>query len=155
MGGVVGEPVRVLWVEAIVIIPQQPVRLWGLQSVKQRRGDWGFGSRVPDSVRDVCALKCRNWIWRPQVKIIYLWGAARDCSSLFDGTFAHGGRSKCAHSVRTHQCCRMNRSSCGRREIQVCSRRENAAVFSPEHVSLRTEKDPSVLTACEFSSVVA
>ena len=39
--------------------------------------------------------------------------------------------------------------------IQVCSRRENAAVFSPEHVSLRTERDPSVLAAWERSSVVA
>ena len=62
--------------------------------------DRGFGSRVPESVRDVCALDCRNWIWRPQVKFIYLGG-----------------------------------------------QRESAAVFSMEHVSLRTERDPSVLAA--------
>ena len=55
-------------------IPQQHIRLWGLQSVRQRRGDRGSGSRVPDSVRDVCALDCKKWIWRPQVKIIYLGG---------------------------------------------------------------------------------
>ena len=81
-------------------IPQQRIRLWGLQSVKQRRGDRGFGSRVPESVRDACALDCRNWIWRPQAKIIYLGG-----------------------------------------------QREIAAVSSMEHVSLRTERDPSVLAA--------
>ena len=161
------------------IFPQQRIRLWGLQSVKQGRGDWGFGSRVPDSVGDVCALDCRNWTWRPQVKIIYLgWQrenaavfsmehaslrtepdpsvlAARERSCLFAGTcfFAHGVRSKCAQSVRTQQCCRMNMSVCVRREIRLCSWRENAAVFSPEHVSLRTERDPNVLTACKCSSL--
>ena len=31
----------------------------------------------------------------------------------------------------------------------MCSRRENAAVVSPEPVLLRTERDPSVLAACE------
>ena len=62
---------------------------------------------------------------------------------------------KCAHIVRMQQCCRMNTFVCAQKEIQVCSRRENAAVFSPEHVSLRTERDPSVLVACERSSVVA
>ena len=45
-----------------ITIPQQRIRLWGLQSVKQRRGDRGFGSRVPDNVGDVCALDCKNWI---------------------------------------------------------------------------------------------
>ena len=39
--------------------------------------------------------------------------------------------------------------------MKLRSQRENAAVFSPEHVSLRTERDPSVLVACERSSVVA
>ena len=80
------------------IIPKQRILSWGLQSVKQRRGDWGYGSRVPESVRDVCAFDCRNWIWRLQVKTIYLG-----------------------------------------------EQREIAAVFSMEHVSLRTERDPSVL----------
>ena len=74
--------------------------LMGLQSVKQRRGDRGFGSRVPDSIRDVCALDCRNWIWRPQIKFIYVGG-----------------------------------------------QRKIAAGFLMEHVSLRTERDPSVLAA--------
>ena len=64
------------------IIPQQRIRLWGLQSVEQRRGDQGFGSRVPDSVRDVYALDGRNWIWRPQVKIIYL-GGQREIAAVF------------------------------------------------------------------------
>ena len=82
------------------MFPQQRIRLWGLQSVKQRHGDWGFGSRVPDNVRDVCALDCRNWIWRPQEKIIYLGGHC-----------------------------------------------EIAADFSMKHVSLRTERDPSVFAA--------
>ena len=86
--------------DTYIYIPQQRIRFWGLQSVKQRRGDRGFGSRVSDSVRDVCALDCRYWIWRPQV----------------------GGGL------------------------------EIAAVFSMEHVSLRTERDPSVLAACERSS---
>ena len=102
-------------------------------------------------------------------------------SSLFDGTclFAHGANSKCAHGVRTQQSfrrnmsvcarseiqvcsqranaavCRMSMFVCARSEIQVCSMRENAALFSPEHVSLRTERDPSVLVACERSSLVA
>ena len=53
------------------------------------------------------------------------------------------------------QCCRMNMSVCARKEIQVCSRRGNAAVFLAEHVSLRTEGDPSVRVACERSSLVA
>ena len=35
----------------------------------------------------------------------------------------------------------------------MCSRRENAAVVLPEHVSLRTERDPSVLVACELSNL--
>ena len=81
------------------IIPQQRIRLWGLQSVKQRRGDQGFESRVP-CTRDVCAIDCRYWIWRPQVKIIYLG-----------------------------------------------EQRGIAAVFSMEHISLRTDRDPSVLAA--------
>ena len=83
-----------------LLFPQQGIRLWGLQSVKQRRGDRGFGSRVPESVRDVRALDGRDWIWRPRVKIIYPGG-----------------------------------------------QREIAAVSSMEQVSLRTERDPSVLAA--------
>ena len=35
----------------------------------------------------------------------------------------------------------------------MCSRRENATVVLTEHVSLRTERDPSVLVACERSSL--
>ena len=130
----------------ISIIPQQRIRLWGLQSVKQRRGDRGFGSRFPDSVRDVCALDCRDWIWRE---------AARDRNSLFDGTclFAQAARSNCAPGVRTQQSFCRNMCLCARREIQVCLLRENAAVALPEHVSLRTERDPSVLVACERSSL--
>ena len=38
-------------------------------------------------------------------------------------------------------------------EIQVCSWRENAAVVSPEHITLRTERDPSMLVACERSGL--
>ena len=133
----------------ICIIPKQRIRLWGLQAVKQRHGDCGFGSRVRDSVRDVCALDSKNWFWRPQVKIIYLGGAARDRNSHFDGTclFAHGERSKCARGVRTQQSFRRNMSLCARREVQVCSQRANAAVLSHEHVCLRTERDPSVPAA--------
>ena len=170
-------------------IPQERIRFWGLQSVKQRSGDRGFGSRVPDSVRDVRALDCRNWIWRPQVKTCLFWGvqceiaavfsmehvslrtdgdpsvlAASKRSNLCAGTclFVHGWRSKCACGVRPQQCCRMNRSSCARREIQLapgvrtqqffrrntslcarteiqaCSQRAHAAVLSHEHVCLRT-----------------
>ena len=109
--------------------------------------------------------------------------AASERSSLFDGTclLAHGARSKCALAVvRTQQfgspehaylrterhpsvliacenaaVCRMNRSSCARRELQVCSRCENAAVFLMDHVSMRAERDLSVLVACERSSVFA
>ena len=106
------------------IIPQQRIRSWGLQSVKQRRGDRGFGSRVPDSVMDVCVFDCRNRIWRLQVKNHLSSEAARDRSSFFDGG-----------------------------EIQVCSRRENAAIVLPEHAPLCTERDPSVLVACERSSL--
>ena len=53
--------------------------------------------------------------------------------------FPHGERSKCAHSARMQQCFHMNMSVCARREIQVCSWRENAAIFSPEHAFLHTE----------------
>ena len=35
----------------------------------------------------------------------------------------------------------------------MCSRRESTAVFSPEHVSLRTERAPSVLVVCERGSL--
>ena len=35
----------------------------------------------------------------------------------------------------------------------MCLWRESAAVFSPEHVSLRTGRDPSVLVACERGSL--
>ena len=75
--------------------------------------------------------------------------AAWERSSLFAGTclFAHGERSKCAHSVRKQQCCRMNMSVCARKEIQVCSRRGNASVFLPEHVFVRSERDPSGVRA--------
>ena len=126
-----------------LLIPQQRIRLWGLQSVKQRRGDCGFGSRVPDSVRDVYAHDCRNWIWRAQVKLIYLGGQREISRSLLDGTglLAQGARSKCAPGVRTQQSFRRNMSLCARREIQVCSQRANAAVLSHEHVCLRTERD--------------
>ena len=141
-----------------------------------------FGSRVPDNVRDVCALDCRNWVWRPQVKISYL-AEQREIAAVFsmehvslrtetDPTvlvacersslshkhiflLAHGERSKCARGVRMQQSFPWNMSVCARSEIQVCSQRENAEVFLTEHVSLRTETDPSVLVACERSSVVA
>ena len=122
--------------------PQPRTRLWSLQSVKQRRGDRVFGSRVPDNVRDVCVLDCRNWIWRPRVKIHLSYGAARDRSSLFDGTclFAHGARSKCARGVRTQPFFCGNMPLCARSEIQVCSQRANAAVLSHEQVFLRTRE---------------
>ena len=115
-----------------IYVPQQRMRLWGLQSVQHRRGDWGFGSRVPDSVRDVCAPHCRNWMVSASQNHLS-WGAARDRSSLFDGTclFAHRARSKCARGVRTQQ------------------------FLLPEHVSSRTERDASLPVACERSSLVA
>ena len=54
----------------------------GVYNVKKLPGDWGFGSRVPDSVRDMCALDCRNCIWRPQAKVIDLWGQ-REIAAVF------------------------------------------------------------------------
>ena len=56
-------------------------------------------------------------------------------------------------SATSQQSFRWNMSLCARREIHVCLRRENAAVVLPEHVSLRTERDPTVLVACERSSL--
>ena len=72
--------------------------------------------------------------------------AAWERSSCVAGTcvFAHGVRSKCAHSVRMPQCRRMNKSSCARREIQLRLRREKAAIFSPEHVSLCARREIQV-----------
>ena len=52
----------------------------------------------------------------------------------------HGGRSKCAHSVRAQQFCRMNRSSLRtERDPSVLAARERS-ICSPERVFLRTER---------------
>ena len=106
-----GVPCAYECVYIYIFFPQQRICLWGLQSVKQRRGDWGFGSRVPASVRDVCALDYRSWIWiqvclcRANTAVCRMNMssclrterdpselAASERSSLFDGTclFAHG-----------------------------------------------------------------
>ena len=49
---------------------------------------------------------------------------ASERSGFFAGTclFAHAESSKCAHSGRMRQCCRMNMSVCARKKIPVCSR---------------------------------
>ena len=128
------------FVSVYLIFPQQRIRLWGLQSAKERRGDRGFGSRVPDSVRYVCVLDCRNWIWHPQVNNHLSLGAARDRSSPFDGTclFARGERSN-ARGVRTQQSLSRNIFFAHGERSKLVFWRETAAVFSPEHASLRTE----------------
>ena len=64
-------------------------------------------------------------------------------------SFAQSERSKCARrSVRMQQSCRMNMSLCAQAEREsetlVCMRRENAAVLSHEHVSVRTESEIQV-----------